>query len=238
MTMRSRMIFGCALTLGLAATVLPGEPRATPLAAGEVAATRPSPAMPAIVSRVDWGSTPLPIPDDRKQVPTVITLHHAGVLWKPGDDPAVKIKNLQSWGQKEKNWPDVPYHYLIAPDGKIFEGRDWQFEPESNTKYDLNGVLNLHLWGDFNQQRVSIEQLRATVELCAWACAKFDIDPATLRGHADAAPGQTTCPGADFHRYLSDGLIQKWVAARLAGEVPKVVALEPLPAGPTTQVGF
>src|SRR3712207_1003634 len=61
---------------------------------------------PAIVPAAEWGSTPQPIPEGRKHVPKFITIHHAGVVWKAGDDPVKKLKGLQAYGQKEKKWPD------------------------------------------------------------------------------------------------------------------------------------
>src|SRR6266513_83590 len=78
---------------------------------------------PPIVSAKEWGSAPQPIPDSRKQTPQYVTIHHAGVLWEAKVPPATFVKNMQSWGQREKKWPDLPYHFLIAPDGTIFEGR-------------------------------------------------------------------------------------------------------------------
>src|SRR4051794_10933448 len=77
---------------------------------------------PAIVSAAEWGSKPQPIPDARKQTPKYVTIHHAGVLWAAKVAPAAFVRNMQSWGQKEKGWPDLAYHFLIAPDGSIFEG--------------------------------------------------------------------------------------------------------------------
>jgi hypothetical protein len=195
------------------------------------------PEISGLVTREEWGSNPKPIPEDRRHVPAVITLHHAGVLWKVEDDPMKKIVALQSWGQRDKNWPDVPYHFLIAPDGRVFEGRDWNFQPESNTQYELKGVLNIQLWGDLDKQRVSPEQLRAVVDLCAWASRRFGIDPGTIRGHNDAAPGQTTCPGLDFHRYVAQGLIAQWTTDRLEGRELAVTELDALPDGPTKHVG-
>lgn len=200
-------------------------------------ATQPStrPAL-EIITRQEWGSRPQPIPESRKQTPKFFTLHHAGVLWKPGTDAAQSLRNVQGWGQREKNWPDLPYHYIIAPDGRVFEGRDWNYQPESNTKYDLNGVLNIELLGNFEEQRVSIEQLRATVALVAKLSKDLNVDTATIRGHRDAAEGQTTCPGKDFYRYVQSGLIRKWAEAELAGQPADIEELDELKGGPATRI--
>src|SRR4051812_6861783 len=106
-------------------------------------ATKPAAASavpkPRIVTREEWGSQPQPIDESHKQVPKYVTIHHAGTLWKAGTDPVTFVRGVQAYGQKEKNWPDLPYHFMIAPDGRIFEGRPIEYEPQSNTKYPLQG---------------------------------------------------------------------------------------------------
>ena len=47
----------------------------------------------------------------------------AGVVWTGKTNPADFVRNMQAWGQRDKHWPDLPYHFLIAPDGEIYEGR-------------------------------------------------------------------------------------------------------------------
>jgi len=159
---------------------------------------------PDIVSAQEWKSSPQPIPEARKHVPVRITIHHAGVLWAEGSDPYTKILALQTWGKRDKQWPDVPYHYLIAPDGRIFEGRDWHYEGETNTEYDTRGHLLVQLWGDFDKQKVTEEQLDSAVRLVAWLCAEHGISPSTIRGHKDWST-QTSCPGTDLYGYLENG---------------------------------
>lgn len=203
------------------------------------AAAMPEVPKPAIVTTQEWGSKPQPIPDSRKHTPKFITIHHAGVEWKSGKvSPEQFVRNMQSWGQKEKNWPDLPYHFLIAPDGKIYEARSLEYEPESNTRYELAGNIGVEMMGNFEVQRPSPEQLRSCVQLVAWLCAERNIDVANIRGHNDAAPGQTSCPGKDFYRYLKDGEFRKWVSALLEGKPVDVRPGEPLPGGPTTQISL
>ncbi len=187
---------------------------------------------PTIVAAADWGSTPQAIPEESRQTPSLLTIHHAGELWNEGDDPVKKLVGLQKFGQTQKNWPDLPYHFLIAPDGRVFEGRAIEYQPESNTNYDLKGHVGIMLWGNFEVQRVSREQIASAAKLSAWLCEKYKIDPATIKGHKDRAQGQTVCPGLDLARYIDGGQFQKLVAAEIAGEMPKVELLPQLPAGP------
>ncbi len=155
------------------------------------------------VPRDQWGSQPQPMPTNLQHVPQRIVLHHSGVLWKEGDDPFLKIRALQLWGQREKHWPDLPYHFLIDPQGQVFEGRELRYRPDSNTEYDLNGVINVELWGNFDEQKVTPQALDATVQLLAWLRDQHGLE--VLSTHRSQAPGQTSCPGEDLFRYFESG---------------------------------
>jgi hypothetical protein len=191
---------------------------------------------PKLVTREEWGSEPQPMPDSRKHTPKFITIHHAAVLWTADRDAKTFVKGMQGWGQREKNWPDLPYHFLIAADGRIFEGRPVEYEPDTNTNYKLQGHIGVELMGNFNQQRASIEQLQSVVKLVAWLCQDLKIDTSQVATHRDVAPNQTECPGADFYRYVRDGVVQGWVKEKLQGKEPEVKLLPPLPKGPTTMI--
>ena len=196
------------------------------------------------------GIKPQPIDDSHKQIPKFITIHHGGEDWKPGTDPAKFVRTVQHWGQhrveeneklppekqkpKIENWPDLPYHFMIAPDGRIFEGRPIEYEPQSNTNYSLNGHIGVELMGNFETQRPSEQQLKSTVALVAWLCQQQHIDPSQVAGHRDRAENQTVCPGKDFYRYLKDGEFIAWVNETLTGKTPDVKSGPPLPGGPTT----
>ena len=192
---------------------------------------------PPIVTREEWGSKPKPIGDDRKQVPVWITVHHAGEVWKASDDPIKFVRHMQEWGQNRPKlekpprntyWPDLPYHFLIAPDGRIFEGRPVEYEPESNTKYPLNGNIGVEMMGDFNVQRPTLAQIQSCVKLTAWLSQNYKIELDHVRTHRDAAPGQTDCPGKDFYRYILDGQFKSWLQQALYGTTLKIDPGPPL----------
>jgi hypothetical protein len=200
------------------------------------------PKPPKIVTRLEWGSKPDPIPEGRKQTPRFITIHHAGVLWTNSKDPAQFVRDMQAWGKKRPQiekpprdtfWPDLPYHFLIAPDGRIFEGRPIEYEPESNTKYPLAGNIGVEMMGDFNKQRPSKAQLESAVRLTAWLMQEQKIPADRVRTHKDAAPNQTSCPGSDFYRYMEDGQFKKWCETLLRGEPLQLDPGPPLKNGPT-----
>lgn len=161
---------------------------------------------PTVVTWEQWDSQPEPMGRTWHQVPDRVVLHHSGVVWVKGSVPVEKVRTLQKWGQKEKGWPDLPYHFLISPDGQIFEGRDWRYRPESNTAYDLNGVLNVCLFGNFEEEPVSEAQRESLVVILAYLHRRHRIDVETLTSHLEEAPGQTVCPGRDLQNWLDGDL--------------------------------
>jgi hypothetical protein len=213
--------------------------------ATSVAAPPTIPKPEEFITREKWGSKPDPIPDSRKHTPKWITIHHAGVLWTNSQDPAQFVRNMQAWGKKRPEiekpprntyWPDLAYHFLIAPDGRIFEGRPVEYEPESNTKYSLAGNIGVEMMGDFERQRPSPAQLESVVRLTTWLMQEHHIQLENVRSHRDAAPGQTSCPGRDFYRYLEDGQFKRWVAEAQAGRTLKIEPGQPLTDGPTERI--
>ena len=170
---------------------------------------------PAVASSTTAGGADL-----RLRVPqhiTSITLHHEGSAkpLRPEDDPVVGLRALQSWGERDRNWWDVPYHYLIDLDGHVYEGRDWHYMGETNTTYDPSGHLLISILGNYNLLEPTQEELDAFANVLAWAVKKFDVPLDSIKGHYNYA--ETDCPGKNLRKYLEDGTFRRMVVARLNG---------------------
>jgi hypothetical protein len=147
---------------------------------------------------------------------THITLHHSGDAepLKPGDDVVAKLRNLQSWGERDRNWWDVPYHYLMDLEGRIYEGRAWQYMGETNTTYNPGGHFLITVIGNYEIQEPTPAQLGAIADLMAWAVSRFAVPLDRIGGHYNYA--DTDCPGKYLRRYLEDGTLKRLVQERLA----------------------
>ena len=146
---------------------------------------------------------------------THVTLHHTGSAepLRPHEDPVAKLRGLQSWGASARNWWDVPYHYLLDLEGRVYEGRNWRYMGETNTAYDPGGHFLISMIGNYERQEPSQRQLDAIADLMAWAVAKFDVPLERIGGHYHYAT--TTCPGQHLRKYLEDGTFRRMVAERL-----------------------
>lgn len=171
-----------------------------------------------IVSRTDWGA--LEARPDKPQTPSRFTIHHSAVTFDRDRDAAEHIRNIQSWGMGEdRNWTDIPYHFIIAPTGDIFEGRNPFVAGESNTPYDTTGHLQINLLGNFSEQDPTSEQLDSLVRLMAWAHKKFDIPVDSIKAHRDFA--STNCPGDRLYPLVEDGTLLERTNERLTAEAAK-----------------
>ena len=146
---------------------------------------------------------------------THVTLHHTGDAQplRPQDDPAAKLRGLQSWGAAERNWWDVPYHYLLDLDGRIYEGRDYHFMGETNTAYDPGGHFLISVIGNYERQEATPAQLASIADMMAWAIREFDLPLDRIGGHYNYA--NTGCPGQHLKKYLEDGTLRRMVSERL-----------------------
>lgn len=151
----------------------------------------------------------------RSHTPVRVTIHHEGTRFDSTKDAVKHIKNVQTWGMgPDRNWADIPYHFLIAPDGTIYEGRDVNTVGETATEYDPTGHLLITCLGNLEEQEMPAKQLEALEKMIAYACKKYKISPETIASHKDYS-AQTNCPGKNLYQYLQNGEIKTKVLALL-----------------------
>jgi hypothetical protein len=146
---------------------------------------------------------------------THVTLHHTGDATPllPGEDPVRRLRGLQSWGASDRNWWDVPYHFLLGNDGSIFEGRDYHFMGETNTAYDPGGHFLISAIGNYDKQEPTPATIGAIADMMAWAFKEFEVPLDRMGGHYNYAT--TGCPGQHLKKLLEDGTLKRMVAERL-----------------------
>lgn len=153
-----------------------------------------------VVPVAAWGGTPAAQPQAPQPITRIthITLHHQGELWDPAADVPAYLRRLQTWSRETKHWADIPYHWVIAPDGRIYEARPWQLAGDTNTEYDPRGHLLVMLLGNFEVQHPTDAQWQAAVRLVAELQRRHGLDATRIATHRDHS-GQTVCPGAHFY---------------------------------------
>ncbi len=139
------------------------------------------------------------------QKPVAILVHHTGSPMKLKASLTSKLKGLQRFSQAEEKladgrmkpaWPDVPYHFYIAANGEVGEGRDVNAVGDTNTHYDPAGYIQIVVEGNFDNEILSDTQVASLKSTLQWLMAKHGIKPSAILMHKDKA--QTACPGQDL----------------------------------------
>lgn len=165
---------------------------------------------PAVMNRSAWGASS-PSFAMTPQIPSSITVHHTATPQDPTRTTAQKVLALQQFSQRadvlgdgraKPAWADIPYHFYIAPDGVIAEGRNPRFQGDSNTDYDLAGHIQVVLEGNFEDEQPSEAQIQSLTNLVRSLASEWEITADHVNGHQDEAP--TLCPGKALYSRLPD----------------------------------
>ena len=165
---------------------------------------------PPIISRADWKANK-PVSEGKKHKIEFITIHHTATKMRPDLSIETKLKNLQAFSQRDDKlasgklkpaWFDVPYHYYIAVDGKIAQGREIEYAGDTNTAYDPAGHALIVLEGSFGTDEPNAAQLESLRAMVKWLAKKYKVSGEKIKGHKDYA--DTACPGSNLEKLLPE----------------------------------
>ncbi len=147
---------------------------------------------PTVIARASWGAKPPKSPYSRHTVQDLV-VHHSSAPNASQFNGASSIRGIQAFHQNERGWIDIGYHFLIGPDGKIWEGRPTDV---SGAHVIPNpGKVGVCMIGDFQGVDVPTPEARESLKaLLAWLSATYGVAPIQrIFGHRDWM--STNCPG-------------------------------------------
>ncbi|MBL8519669.1 MAG: N-acetylmuramoyl-L-alanine amidase [Betaproteobacteria bacterium] len=194
-----------ATAIGLASCAQPSPPA--------IPASRSGGAL-EVVPVSAWGGTPADAAKGRVHDIRRITLHHGGTTFTRDKDVAQHLRNLQAWSRREKGWIDIPYHFVIDLDGRVYEARDIRLAGDTNTEYDPAGHALVMVLGNYEEIEPTPTQLAAVADTMAMLARRYRLGVDTIGSHRDHSK-QTVCPGKHLYRYLQDGRLVAAVKGRL-----------------------
>lgn len=169
--------------------------RTAPPTVAAAAATKPK-----FVSRREWGAAPIRsniVPNQRW---TRITIHHTadqGEMVALGNgDTAGYLRRLQDYFQDVKKYADLPYHFLIAEDGRVFEGRTLQYQGAHAGGSANQENIGIALIGNFERKSPTESQTQALRSLVSRLSGEYGIARSRIHPHCDLK--ETRCPGAQL----------------------------------------
>lgn len=151
-----------------------------------------------------------------------IVIHHTAST-KLLNDPVQAINNIYTYHTQVRGWGDIGYHYLVAPNGKIYQGKFGGDVAMGGHSVPVNRhSLGIAVLGNFEEQKPNYSTLNALSDLIALKSEKFNLDPNgkvkinnsifdVIQGHRDN--DQTLCPGINLYKEIPN--IKQKVLSRL-----------------------
>jgi hypothetical protein len=185
-----------------------GRPVAMPPPAMTPAPGVPSGGAPAgpvgIMPRSSWTSAGIARPNDIYALGGVrrITIHHDGLPpTSLGSQGAVasRIEMIRQSHVQSRGWADIGYHYIIDPQGRVWQGRNDQYQG-AHVKDQNENNLGILCMGNFERQSPSRAQLSSLDRFVALQMQRHGVPMSRVRTHREMA--QTSCPGRNLQSYM------------------------------------
>ena len=137
-----------------------------------------------------------------------ITIHHTahdgghGLRRYRFRNNAHFMRWIQGYHQQENHWSDIGYHYVIAKDGEILEGRLLSHVGAHVKRYN-QGNIGIALVGNLDVEPPSEPQKLSANRLVRALQERFGISSENIWGHGELR--KTACPG-EYGKEIIDGL--------------------------------
>ena len=176
---------------------------------------------PTIITRSEWGASPLKGDPVAQPNYRFLTLHHAaGFPASDVDEGKIQVKHIQRLHQEGNGWADIGYHFVLDGVGNIYQGRPYMENISLSEKPRLvvgahvadhnSANIGVCLLGCFHPETnastcndvltVSLET--ALVQLFAFLCEHYEMVPTNIKGHRDFT--STACPGSNLYPRLPE----------------------------------
>lgn len=147
-----------------------------------------------------------------KQIRKIVIHHTAESGVEKGHSADEVLRAIYRYHAVSRGWGDIGYHYIIAPDGTVFQGRAGGDYVVGGHVYCNNiGTIGIALMGNFNETDPTQAQINALSNLLPRLAKKYELDltatswyhgkdSPNLVGHRDL--GATACPGENLYELL------------------------------------
>ncbi|MCB9546288.1 MAG: N-acetylmuramoyl-L-alanine amidase [Myxococcales bacterium] len=157
---------------------------------------------PAIVSRASWGAR-APRCSYGSHRPNRLTIHHTVTPNNDAMSAPARVRQIQAFHQSGRGWCDIGYHFLVARDGRVFQGRPHD-RLGAHVANANSGNVGISFLGTYTSANPTAAQLRSAAAVVRWIATSYNIsrDRTHVKGHRQY--GGTSCPGDRLYARLPD----------------------------------
>jgi hypothetical protein len=181
--------------------------------------------LPPALLKSDWcaqsgGCAPVSTPANTS-VSHLIVHHSAGA--NTAASWTAVVNSIWDYHVNTNGWSDIGYNWLIAPNGKLYQGRADNITGAHFCGQNGN-TMGICMIGTYSDTTITAAARETLINLLAWKCSARNIDPTkvslhggsglnldNISGHRDGC--STECPGEVFHATFP--ALRQAVATRL-----------------------
>ncbi|MBT9555031.1 MAG: N-acetylmuramoyl-L-alanine amidase [Myxococcales bacterium] len=156
-----------------------------------------------VVPRATWKARPTKC-TGKDGVKSRMAIHHTFTPPASGGSVEARIRSIQAYHMDTRGWCDVGYHFLVADDGRIFEGRPIAYIG-AHVSNNNTGNIGISWVGCFQSGECdalgtmtpSAAALTSTGTLIGALSDQYGIPATTakVKGHTEHSGASTSCPG-------------------------------------------
>ncbi|XP_017053439.1 peptidoglycan-recognition protein SC1a/b isoform X8 [Drosophila ficusphila] len=153
----------------------------------------------------DWGGRPAKhkLAEQVLPINRVVISHTAAEGCESREVCSQRVKVVQSFHMDSWDWDHVGYNFLVGGDGRVYEGRGWDYVG-AHTKGYNTGSVGISFIGTFTKTIPNERQLKACQLLLEEGVRLKKLSPNyRLYGHRQLSA--TESPGEELYK-----IIQKW----------------------------
>jgi hypothetical protein len=145
-----------------------------------------------VVTRESWGARVRNC--NSPHTPQKITIHHTETPTNDGMSVTARLRQIQSYHIDVRGWCDIGYHFLVGPDGNVYQGRKETNLGAHVSNANTNNV-GISFIGSFQNSAPSQIMQDAAVNLMRSLHTAYGIslDRSHVKTHREQ--GTTDCPG-------------------------------------------
>lgn len=153
-----------------------------------------------VIRRGQW--TNAAIRSNHRSMGTInrITVHHTGEYAGTASLSDREIlRRIDRYHREGRNWAAIGYHYLIASDGRIYEGRPENIQG-AHTRGNNSNNLGISMMGDFHRRAPSAQHIAVLDRFLSDTRRRLGVAKNRCFGHRDLSP--SICPGDQLYAWL------------------------------------
>ena len=131
-----------------------------------------------------------------------ITVHHDGmppVALRSRSAVIDRLELIRRSHVDTRGWADIGYHYIVDPEGRVWEGRPVTLQGAHVKRHNLHN-LGILVLGNFEVQRPTIAASTSLEQFLVEQMHRFRVPVSRVHTHLELAA--TACPGRNLQRIM------------------------------------